>query len=139
VSCCEADRVPTRCLIVDDNPVFLEAAGALLEREGLAVAGLASTGEEGLEQARTSRPDVVLVDIALGLESGVELARRLVEDLCGAVPVILISTRAEEDAVQLLEICPAAAFLPKSKLSADAIRRIIEDRGSHAASARPET
>ena len=72
--------MPIRCLIVDDNKSFLEAARVLLEREGLTVAGVASTGAEALRQAETLRPDVVLVDISLGDESGFDLARRLVED-----------------------------------------------------------
>jgi hypothetical protein len=45
------DRVPIRLLIVDDNRSFLEAAGALLEREGLTVAGVASAGDEAIRQA----------------------------------------------------------------------------------------
>ena len=51
-----------RCLIVDDNPSFLVAARVLLERQGLTIAGVASTGAEALRQAETLRPNVVLVD-----------------------------------------------------------------------------
>jgi DNA-binding NarL/FixJ family response regulator len=126
-----------RCVIVDDNPVFLEAAGALLERQGIAVAAVASTATEALRETDAARPDVVLVDISLGDESGVELARRLVERLCGKVPVILISTRAAEEVVELLSACRAAAFLPKPQLSAEAIRRIVADHAG--ANPTPET
>src|SRR5258705_13147975 len=72
---CQHDRMPLRCLLVDDNEAFLEAAGGLLEREGLTVAGVASSTAEALQQARRLRPDVVLVDIGLGDESGFDLAR----------------------------------------------------------------
>ena len=54
-----------RCLIVDDDHSFLEAARVLLEREGLAVAGVASASDEALRQVETLRPDVV-IDISLG-------------------------------------------------------------------------
>jgi DNA-binding NarL/FixJ family response regulator len=131
--------VPTRCLIVDDNPSFLRAASGLLEREGLGIAGLASTADEALRHARNLRPDVVLVDIALGSESGVELSRRLVHELCGEVPVILISTRAEEEVVELLETCPAVAFLAKSSLSATAIEEIVRAEADGGASQRRGT
>jgi DNA-binding NarL/FixJ family response regulator len=115
-----------RCLIVDDNPSFLEAARLLLQREGVTVAGVASTGAEALRQAETLRPDVVLVDISLGEESGFDLARRLVEDDPGVeAAVVLISTRAEEDVADLVARNPAAGFLPKAELSASAIRRIV--------------
>jgi CheY-like chemotaxis protein len=55
-----------RCLIVDDNRAFLEAARTLLEREGLTIAGVASASADALRQAETLRPDVVLVDVSLG-------------------------------------------------------------------------
>jgi DNA-binding NarL/FixJ family response regulator len=116
-------------LIVDDNHSFLEAARVLLEREGLTVAGVASTSAEALREAETLRPDVVLVDVSLGEESGFDLARRLVEDDLGdGAAVVLISTHAEEDVSDLIAASPVAGFLPKAELSASAIRRIVDGR-----------
>jgi CheY-like chemotaxis protein len=63
-------------LIVDDSGPFLEAARALLAREGAEVVALASTTAEALGRLENLRPEVVLVDINLGRESGFELARR---------------------------------------------------------------
>jgi DNA-binding NarL/FixJ family response regulator len=122
-----------RILIVDDNDSFLEAARVLLEREGLTVAGVASTGAEALSQLGTLRPDVVLLDISLGDESGFDLAQRFAGDgLHDGTAVVLISTRAEEDYADLVAGSPAAGFLSKAELSASAIRRIV-------ASGRPGT
>jgi len=121
--------VPIRCLIVDDNDSFLSAARVLLQREGLTVAGVASTVAEGLRQAEALRPDVALVDISLGEESGLVLAQRLVEEGRDDHPVVvLISTRAEEEVVDLIAGTPAVGFLPKAELSASAIRRIVDGR-----------
>jgi CheY-like chemotaxis protein len=120
--------VPLRCLIVDDSRSFLEAARTLLEREGLTIAGVASTGDEALGRAEEFRPDVVLVDIMLGAESGFDLARRLEEDRGGRTTVILISTHAEADFEDLIAASPAVGFLPKSELSARAICRILRGR-----------
>jgi DNA-binding NarL/FixJ family response regulator len=118
-------------LIVDDNSLFLDAARDLLEREGMRVVGVASTSAEALRHTEELRPEVVLVDISLGRESGFELAGRLVERDCGgAAAVILISTHSEDDFAELIAESPAAGFLPKSELSANAIRRIANDRGS---------
>ena len=50
-----------RCLIVDDSQGFLAAARRLLQRQGITVTGVASTGEEALRQAEKLRPDVVLL------------------------------------------------------------------------------
>ena len=66
-----------RCLLVDDNGAFIETACLLLAREGVIVAGTASSIAEALRQVSALRPDVVLVDIALGDENGFDLARRL--------------------------------------------------------------
>jgi DNA-binding NarL/FixJ family response regulator len=119
--------VTLRVLIVDDNASFLDAARVLLERQGLGVAGIAMTTSEALQQATKLRPDVVLVDISLGRESGFELAQRLVEDE-GQAGVILISTHAESDFADLIAESPATGFLPKLDLSADEIRRILDGR-----------
>lgn len=119
------DAVALRCVIVDDSPAFLEAATALLEREGLTVVGTTSTTDGALGQVRELLPDVVLVDIMLGGESGFDLARRLAEADLGST-VILISTHSESDFADLISEAPAAGFVPKSELSASAIRRLVD-------------
>lgn len=119
--------MPITCLIVDDNTSFLEAARVYLERDGLIVAGVATNSAEALQQAQTLRSDVILVDVSLGDESGFDLVRRLVDDgLAEDTTVILISTRAEEDVADLIAASPAAGILPKSELSARAIRRFVD-------------
>jgi CheY-like chemotaxis protein len=120
----QSDRMPLRCLLVDDSDAFLETASLLLEREGLTVAGVASSIAEGLRQARALRPDFILVDIGLGSESGFTLARLLTRDDQGA-DVILISAGAEADYADLIAESPAAGFLAKSELSASRIGRIL--------------
>ena len=107
-----------RCLIVDDNQSFLNAARVLLEREGIAVVGVATTSADALRLDEELRPDVVLVDIRLGDESGLDLARRL------SGTVILISTRARDEYADKIATSPAAGFIPKDQLSASAIFRL---------------
>jgi len=118
--------VVLRCLIVDDTPAFLAAARGLLERQGVSVVGTVTTGAEALQQAAALRPDVVLVDMDLDGESGLDLARRLHRDAGGtASPVILISTHAVEDYADLIAAGPAVGFLPKISLSADAVEDML--------------
>jgi DNA-binding NarL/FixJ family response regulator len=119
-----------RCLIVDDSPHFLQSARALLEREGIAVVGVASTGAEALRRAEELQPDATLVDVDLGGESGFDLARRLQrETTLEPSSVILISADAEEDFADLIAASPAAGFLCKSNLSARAIREVLGGTG----------
>jgi len=91
------------------------------------VVGVASSIAEALRQARALRPDVILVDIGLGDESGFDLARLLARDGQGVdAEVILISTHAEADYSELTAESPAAGFLAKSELSARGISRILD-------------
>ena len=119
-----------RCLIIDDSPRFLEAARGLLERQGITVVGVAANSADALQRAGELRPDLTLLDIDLGAESGLELARRL-HDQPGLAPgpVILISTHAEQDYAELIAASPAIGFLSKTALSADVIRDLLAGRG----------
>ena len=115
-----------RCLIVDDQPSFCQAARELLEAQGLRVVGCASSASEALRSVRELRPEVALVDIGLGADSGFDLARRLVEGVDGDAPkVILISTHDEREFVKLIESSPAVGFLAKTELSAERIYQLL--------------
>jgi DNA-binding NarL/FixJ family response regulator len=122
--------MPLRCVIVDDNPGFLNAARLLLEQEGLQVVGVATSGDEALRAVAELRPDVTLLDIDLGGESGFDVARRLADDRdSGAGQLILISTHSEEDLVDLIKESPAIGFLGKPALSATTIMGLLETAG----------
>jgi two-component system, NarL family, nitrate/nitrite response regulator NarL len=114
------------CLIVDDSATFLDAATALLEREGVTVVGVASDGAQALARAKELHPDVVLLDIMLGRESGFDVAWRLADPELAGIAVILISTHVEADFEDLIEEAPVAGFVQKSDLSADAIRTLMD-------------
>jgi DNA-binding NarL/FixJ family response regulator len=117
---------PLRVMIVDDSRAFLAAARRLLERECLEVLDCALTSAEAMRLARQLQPDVVLVDVMLAGESGLELTRRLVnQEGPDGPPVILISTHTEDDLADLLAVSPAAGFLAKSDLCAAAIEQVI--------------
>jgi two-component system, NarL family, nitrate/nitrite response regulator NarL len=117
-----------RCLIVDDSAGYVQAARVLLEEEGITVVGVASTVEAAVGRVRELSPDVTLVDIDLCGSSGLDLAHRLVTEFCHAAGcVILISAHAEEEFADLIEACPAAGFLPKADLSAEAVRAVMRN------------
>ena len=119
--------VPLRCLIVDDSERFLEAARGSLDGGELEIVGTAATGADALEAVESLRPDVVLLDIGLGQESGFEVARSLAQQhpWLGS-RIVLISTHAEEDFADMIESSPAVGFLQKSRLSARAVRGLVD-------------
>jgi DNA-binding NarL/FixJ family response regulator len=120
----QADPVTLRCVIVDDDASFLEAAQAVLESDGVTVAGVAGSCAEAVQRVETLRPDVVLIDIRLGEESGFDVAQQLAADTAAA-PMIMISTHAGPDYADLIAESPVTGFLPKAQLSGSAIRRIL--------------
>jgi DNA-binding NarL/FixJ family response regulator len=116
--------VQLRCVIVDDDEPFLNVAQALLERNGVVVAGTAGSSAEAVQRVRALQPDVVLIDIRLGQESGFDTARQLAGNGHSAA-LVMISTHAAADYADLIAESPAAGFVPKAELSAAAIRRVL--------------
>lgn len=118
-----------QCVIVDDNDHFLDAARTLLQQQGITVVGIASTSHDALTKINDLRPDVVLVDIDLGHDSGFDLVRRLTQRQGPQHPqlrVILISAYAESDFADMIAASPALAFLSKSDISARAIHHLLQ-------------
>ena len=114
------------CLIVDDSPVFLDGAVDLLGREGVDVVGVAAGGEDAIRLVQELHPDVTLVDVDLGDEDGFEVVEQLAALEGASAKVILISTHAEDDLGPLIRTSPALGFVPKARLSAEAIRELLE-------------
>ena len=117
-------RVQLRCVIVDDDERFLDVARASLEREGVILAGVADSRAAAVRLVPSLHPDVVLIDIRLGVESGFDVARDLAAN-GHAGWLIMISSYVEADYADLIAEAPVAGFLPKTELSAVAIRRVL--------------
>jgi CheY-like chemotaxis protein len=115
--------VTVTCLIVDDSSSFLELASSVLERHGIEVVGTANSAAEALSRVSELRPDIILVDIDLGGDSGFELTRDLAS--VEGSSVILISSHAQVDFADLIDASPALGFIPKAELSAAAVHALL--------------
>jgi len=129
-------KVPLSCLIVDDSDDFLASAARLFSLQGVTVSGLASSADEAMRLAAELRPDVVLVDVDLGEEDGIELARQLASAGWSA-HVILISLRDHEQLAELIAGSGVAGFLRKDTLDAQAVTDLISWRSDPGAGADP--
>lgn len=109
-----------RCLIVDDSAAFRDAARAMLERGGIEVVGTACDAAEAMRCVEELHPDVALVDVDLGSDSGFDVAEQMT-----GVPVILTSTHDEQDFADLIAASPALGFLPKLALTPSAVRQLL--------------
>ncbi|HEX6789471.1 MAG TPA: response regulator transcription factor [Gaiellaceae bacterium] len=114
--------MPIRVLLVDDEPMFLEALRALLEHdERIDVVATADSGEEAVELARDRRPDVALIDLAMPGLDGFELTRELVP----ATRVVAVSgLSSPRDAERALD-AGASGFLLKGGLYNEIAEAIV--------------
>ena len=69
---------------------------------------------------------MTLVDIELGGEDGLEITRQLSDTSAPNSKVILVSTHSEDDLAHLIAASPALGFVPKTRLSAQAIRELMD-------------
>ena len=118
------------CLIVDDSPEFFEAARQLLADDAITVVGVAATSDQAVNEALALRPDVVLVDVNLGNESGLDVGERLAGLPNGGPPVVLISAETGSELAELVEASGALGFVSKTDLSGDEIRKLLARAGA---------
>jgi DNA-binding NarL/FixJ family response regulator len=103
--------VPIRCLVVDDQPEFLETVRHLLDRQGISVVGVAANSAEAMKRAADLRP---------------ELASRIAAHRqAGSPHVILISTYPKDDLAGALPTGSSIPFVSKTDLSATMIRTAL--------------
>ncbi len=80
-------------LVVDDEPQIAQIARDYLEHAGFAVI-VADDGAKALDLARSRRPDLIVLDLALPAIDGLDVARVLRRD--SGVPIIMLTARVEE-------------------------------------------
>jgi two-component system OmpR family response regulator len=85
------DSGQARILVVDDEPNIADLLSAALTFEGYAV-GVASTGAEAIEQVRTFRPNLVMLDVMLPDFDGNEVCRRL-RNQGEQMPIVFLTAR----------------------------------------------
>ena len=119
--------LPTRILLVDDHPMVLAGLRALLAPlPGLEVVATAATAAEAYVAVAAHRPDVVLLDINLPDQSGLDVCRRLVDEH-PALKVLALTTLNEKSYVTRMMTQGAAGYVLKNASPdelAEAIARV---------------
>ena len=124
-------RAPIRLMLVDDHAVFRAGLRALLEKQpGVAVVEEAGRGDEAVERVRAVRPDVVLMDLAMPGQGGLEATRRIVAMGTGVRVLVLTGLPQEQQLLDVLE-AGARGFVDKAGPVEDltrAIRTVMRGR-----------
>jgi DNA-binding NarL/FixJ family response regulator len=104
-----------RVLLADDHRSFAESLmSTLCEDERVEVVGIADTGKEAIELARTLRPDVILMDVKMPITDGLEATRRI-RDLGLNAQVLLLTGTDSPLGADDATAAGATAFLRKER------------------------
>ena len=118
---------PLKVLIVDDHDIVRKGLVMLISRqEDILVAGEAGTAAEAVAKTRELSPDVVVMDIRLPDESGIEACREI-RSQNPDVKVLMLTSYSDEEAVMASIMAGASGYLLKeirSQEIVDAIRRV---------------
>ena len=115
---------PSKVLVVDDDPEIVTFLSTLLELEGIE-SSVATSAAAALEQLQQTRPDLVLLDIAMPDRDGIDLCKELKSDPRTAeVPVFVVSARPGKDVVERALAAGAEEFIRKPFENAELISRI---------------
>ncbi|MCW2647298.1 MAG: hypothetical protein QOG22_501 [Pseudonocardiales bacterium] len=110
----QATRGTLRVLVVDDHVTFAQSlAMALDAKPGFECVGTASTGPLALDLVMRTGPDVVVMDLELGADSGLDITRKIREAAPDAV-IVVLSAHLDPSWVAKASQAGASAFASKS-------------------------
>src|SRR5437870_10972550 len=109
-----------RVLAVEDHPVMRLGVRALLEREGLVVAGITSTCAEAVDLIAENEPDVVLVDLGLRDASGPGAVGRI-REVSSSLPIIAFSVERTPEVIRAVLRAGANGYVSKDAPSTQVI------------------
>jgi DNA-binding NarL/FixJ family response regulator len=109
-----------RVLAVEDHPVMRLGVRALLEREGLVVAGITSTCAEAVDLIAENEPDVVLLDLGLPDATGPEAVTRI-REVSGSLPIIAFSVERTPEVIRAVLRAGANGYVSKDAPSSQVI------------------
>jgi two-component system, NarL family, nitrate/nitrite response regulator NarL len=84
------DWVPLRILIADDHEIIRTGVRAILHWRANVDVVEAANGQEAIEQARKTNPDVIILDVTMPVMTGIEAARRLKREM-PKIPILILS------------------------------------------------
>ena len=122
-----------KILYIEDHPAQSDIMKQMLEFSGYAVV-LAMNGEEGIEKARETKPDIILMDLRMPGMGGIEAIKQLKQDPSVAkIPVVVLSAWTSQRNREDAEAAGAAKFLAKpvdTKRLIEEINELLRPDGS---------
>ena len=108
-----------KILLIEDDPFLSSLLGNRLRKEGLEVM-LAKNGNEAVKLAKSSQPNLIIVDIILPNKSGFEVLQDIKADpRVAKVPVIILSNLGQESDIAKAQELGVKEYIIKAKISID--------------------
>ncbi|MDP3882579.1 MAG: response regulator [Candidatus Staskawiczbacteria bacterium] len=121
-----AEKTDKKILIVEDDPNFVAILKQKFDSEGF-VAITAQDGKEGLSAFDREKPDLVISDVLLPMDNGVDMVKKIKEKNPD-VPVILLTNIKDESYTDIIKKLKKTDYLIKSDIRLDDIVKIAKRR-----------
>ncbi len=116
-----------KILIIEDDDFLRSLAVTKLEKEGLIVS-MAADGQQGLAQAETTNPDLIILDLMLPVMSGFDVLKSLkASDATKNIKVIVFSNLGEESDIKTCLDLGANDYLVKANFTLDELVEKIKE------------
>src|SRR5690349_24860609 len=113
-----------RVLLADDSPSMLQAARRILEPE-FQVVGTVDDGQAVLEATKSLKPDVLILDISMGIMNGLEAAR-LLRRIGSTAKIVFLTVHNDQDFVEEAFSAGAVGYVIKPRLGRDLLVAVRE-------------
>ena len=128
---------PVSVLCVDDSPSLQQMVAFILKKAGFEPLA-ASNGREGIEKAKTLKPDLILMDIMMPDISGIQAIKHIKADpQCQHIPILVLSAYGSRKVVDQALEAGAAAFLEKTVFPEELVETIKTHLKQNESSAKP--
>lgn len=127
---CQPPVKKLRLVVADDNPAFLKTLFSLLELE-FDIVATATDGQSALNQIRTERPDVVVLDLYMPGLNGIEITEELARHP-PSPPVVICSSESDAEIVAAARQAGATAYVFKSRIGTALIDAVKSAAGLRA-------
>lgn len=122
-------RTVLRILLADDSPYMLQAARLILEPE-FQIVGTVDDGEAVLEAMQSLKPDVLILDISMGLMNGLEAARLLTR-IGSKAKIVFLTVHKDQEFVEEAFSAGAMGYVIKPRLGTDLLIAVREALRGH--------
>jgi DNA-binding NarL/FixJ family response regulator len=113
-----------RVLLADDHVMVRDGLAAILrQQDDISVVGTAADGQEALELAKRTRPDVALIDIVMPGLNGIDVTTQIQEE-CPSIRIIIMSVHSDIDYVYRALKAGAQGYVAKTAAAADLIEAV---------------